>query len=162
MPSRSLDDLCPAAKKKAEEHIEACKAAGLDIVITSTRRIPLEQNALYLQGRASLDVVNLARKDAGLWLIKEEENHKVTWTMESIHLYDCAYDFGLRVNGKVHYNVKEDVNKDNIADYEQAGAIAKSLGITWGGDFPRRDMPHCQYTGGLTLEQLKAGLRPEA
>ena len=39
--------------------------------------------------------------------------------------------------------------------------IAESVGLEWGGRWTKFiDKPHCQYTGGLTIAQFKAGQTP--
>ena len=49
--SRNLEDLHPKIREKAEAHISACKAEGIDILVTCTYRDLEAQDALYAQGR---------------------------------------------------------------------------------------------------------------
>ncbi len=41
------------------------------------------------------------------------------------------------------------------------GQLAKAQGLRWGGDFHSiRDRPHCEWSGSLSLADLRAGRRP--
>ena len=134
MASRSLDDLLPVVKRKAEEFRKLCADQGMDILIYCTYRSPEEQNGLYAQGRTKPGkIVTNARGG------------------ESFHNYGCAFDFVPLVTGKPAWS---DTNL-----YRKAGVIAESVGLEWAGRWTGslRETAHCQYTGGLTLAQLKAG-----
>jgi peptidoglycan L-alanyl-D-glutamate endopeptidase CwlK len=63
---RSLQKLKPEFKILVERFIENCKNAGVGVLIYNTYRKKEEQYALYLQGRAPLEVVNNARKKVGM------------------------------------------------------------------------------------------------
>ncbi len=65
-----------------------------------------------------------------------------------------------RMEGGVTYDIKADINKNQIPDYEELGRIGESVGLTWGGRFKFRDYCHFQYTGGLTLAELRGGSAP--
>lgn len=137
MASRSLDDLTPHTKQLAQAFLNACHEADIDILIYCTYRSPEEQNALYAQGRTERGkIVTNAR--AG----------------ESYHNYRCAFDFVPLVAGKPAWDSKDLYNK--------AGNIAESVGLEWAGRWTGklRETAHCQYTGGLSIAQLKAGKRP--
>lgn len=134
MASRSLDDLLPVVKRKAEEFRKLCADQGMDILIYCTYRSPEEQNGLYAQGRSKPGkVVTNARGG------------------ESWHNHRCAFDFVPLVAGKPAWS---DTNL-----YRKAGVIAESVGLEWAGRWTGslRETAHCQYTGGLPLAQLKAG-----
>ena len=134
MASRSLDDLLPVVKRKAEEFRKLCADQGMDILIYCTYRSPEEQNGLYAQGRTKPGkIVTNARGG------------------ESWHNHRCAFDFVPMVAGKPAWG---DTNL-----YRKAGVIAESVGLEWAGRWTGslRETAHCQYTGGLTLAQLKAG-----
>jgi len=134
MASRSIDDLVGPARRRAEEFLERCAARGLDILIYCTYRSPAEQDVLYAQGRTSPGkIVTNARGG------------------DSFHNHRCAFDFVPLLNGKPEWN--------NAERYAQAGHIAESVGLEWSGRWKGklRETAHCQYTGGLTLADLKAG-----
>jgi hypothetical protein len=146
--SRDIEDLTPELQVKCEKFQNACEEAGIPVMIIETLRIRLTQNAYYAQGREQLSIVNAMRKRAGLWPITAEENERViTWTLESDHFADKdgkshAFDVALIRNGRPHWDLKCDVNEDDIPDYEQIGEIGKSVGLKWGGDWKKPDRPH--------------------
>ena len=131
--SRDLADLLPIVAARAANFISACKAQGIDVLITSTLRDAESQNALYAQGRTRPGkVVTNAR--AG----------------QSWHNYGCAFDFVPIVNGKAQW--------DDTRTFERCGAIAEGQGLEWAGRWRSfKELAHCQYTGGLTLADLQAG-----
>ena len=136
MASRSLDDLLPVVKRKAEEFRKLCADQGMDILIYCTYRSPEEQNGLYAQGRSEPGkIVTNARGG------------------ESWHNHRCAFDFVPMVAGKPAWG---DTNL-----YRKAGVIAESVGLEWAGRWTGslRETAHCQYTSGLTLAQLKSGIK---
>lgn len=134
--SRSLDDLLPQVKQRVEAFIAACKAQGIDLLVTSTYRDNESQNALYAQGRtAPGKVVTNAR--AG----------------QSYHNYRCAVDVVPIRHGKPVWDSKDAV-------WQTIGALGKAAGLEWAGDWKRfKELAHFQYTGGLTLAQLQQGAK---
>jgi peptidoglycan L-alanyl-D-glutamate endopeptidase CwlK len=147
--------------EKCQEFKARCAQAGIQVSIIETYRSVTIQAAYYSQGRRPLAEVNILRSKAGLWPITEKQNRKVTWTLNSIHFYSCAFDFAILIDGKMTWNTKADFNENDMPDYEEAGKIAKECGLEWGGDFDgKADMVHCQYTAGLTMDELAAGKRP--
>lgn len=45
--------------------------------------------------------------------------------------------------------------------WSRLGAIGKRLGFRWGGEFAHLvDRPHFEWSGGLSLAQLRAGRLP--
>jgi peptidoglycan L-alanyl-D-glutamate endopeptidase CwlK len=165
------------------------KERGIEFIVTSTLRTEDGQIALFAQGRKPLNVVNELRKDAGLRQISEDENkRKVTYSLASTHLFGCAFDAAIvnparyangnnppqppfskggqgldckEERGGLLWDVKADINKNDIPDYEELGALGESIGLKWGGRFRFKDYCHFEWTGGLTIEELKAGKRPE-
>jgi peptidoglycan L-alanyl-D-glutamate endopeptidase CwlK len=134
--SRSLDDLLPPVKERVEKFLNAAKAAGIDLLITSTYRDNASQNALYAQGRTKPGKI-VTNAKAG----------------QSLHNYRCAVDVVPIVAGKPRWDVKEEV-------WQQVGALGKAAGLEWAGDWKKfKEYPHFQYTGGLTLAQLQSGAK---
>ena len=137
--------LRPKTKKLCELFIEACRKAGINLVITQTLRSMYEQDAYYSQGRELLSTVNAKRKKANLQPITEKENKSIITKAiagSSPHNYGLAWDIACIVNGKVDYN--------NLELYKTCGSIAKPINfegytIEWGGDFKSiKDYPHFQ------------------
>lgn len=160
MPSRRLEDMCPpTADKFLEFQQEASARLNLDIILTNTIRLELEQAAYYAQARMNLEYVNYLRRLAGLPNISEKANgHIITRTLWSYHLFGCAFDYCIVKGGAASWDLKADVNEDNLPDYDQLCDLAEELGIETGRAYG--DYVHCQYTGGLSLDELKAGKRP--
>ena len=131
--SRSLDELIPQAHVRADKLIELCKAAGIDLLVTSTYRDNELQDALYAQGRTKPGKIVTKAKGG-----------------QSFHNYRCAFDVMPIVNGKP---VWEDSDL-----WQQIGRLGKQIGLEWAGDWVTfKEYPHFQYTGGKTLKQLQAG-----
>jgi hypothetical protein len=146
--SRNLDLLVPELKEKCEKHIELCKQAGHEIIVTSTSRSLAEQIALYIRGRAPLETVNTINSKLGISPITEQQNNRITWTLNSLHVVDehhplsRAYDIALIKDGKAVWDVRVDIDEDKVSDYDEVGQIGESLGLIWGKSFG--DIPHFQ------------------
>jgi peptidoglycan L-alanyl-D-glutamate endopeptidase CwlK len=161
MPSRKTDDLCPVVQGMYKTFLEVCKQKGIEIILTSTLRTESEQIAYYAQGRKSLDSVNHFRRMAGMESILMKENSRtVTDTITSAHQFGCGFDVAIIKKGLVIWEIKADVNENDIPDYEEIGQIGEAIGLKWGGRFKKKDYVHFEYTGGLTLADLEAGKRP--
>ena len=134
--SRSLDDLVPPAKQRAQAFVEAAKAKGIDLLVTSTYRDNESQAALYAQGRTTPGAVVTKAKPGQSW-----HNHR------------CALDVVALVNGKPVWSTTDPI-------WQKIGEIGKSCGLEWAGDWKDfKEFPHFQYTGGLTIAQLQQGAK---
>lgn len=113
---RDINELSPVAKKACTLFLDECKKANLPIFITETYRSQARQNYLYEQGRSRPGKV-------------------VTWTHSSNHTGRMAWDIAVDKKGLDLYDIKT---------LEKAGAVAKKLGITWGGTWSAKnlDRPH--------------------
>lgn len=132
--SRKLEDLLPYVQTLCQKFIDACAAEGIDILITSTYRDNESQEALYNQGRTTPGAIVTDAK-AGY----------------SFHNYKCAFDFVPLVNGKPAWN--------DLKLIAKCGAIGESIGLEWAGRWEHfKELLHCQYTGGVTIDQLRAGI----
>lgn len=135
--SRDLNELHPDVKRRALAFISACDADGITIIITSTYRDAESQNALYAQGR-TVPGQKVTNARAG----------------QSFHNYRVAFDVVPVVNGKPVWSTSGASGQL----WQQVGAIGKSCGLEWAGDWKTfREYPHFQYTGGLKLADLQAG-----
>lgn len=136
--SRKLEDLLPVVSVKAAKFLDKCQAEGIEILITSTFRDNESQNELYAQGRTKTgDIVTNAKGG------------------QSMHNYRCAFDIVPMRGGKPVWGTK---GTDGEL-WQRLGAIGESCGLEWGGHWKGKlcDMPHFQYTGGLSLNDLMAG-----
>lgn len=112
---RDLAQLSQVAQTACRLFFQECFKAGIkNIFVTETYRSPQRQAYLYQQGRTRPGKV-------------------VTWTLNSNHANRRAWDIAVGPPQSLYdYNV---LNK--------AGAIARKLGIIWGGDWPKNiDRPH--------------------
>lgn len=131
--SRDINDLIPQVRDKCNQFVAECKKQGIDVLITSTLRDNESQNALYAQGRTTKGSI-VTNAKAG----------------ESFHNYGCAFDFVPLVNGKAVWS--------DLKLFERCGVIAESVGLEWAGRWKSfKELAHCQYTGGLTIKDLKEG-----
>jgi peptidoglycan L-alanyl-D-glutamate endopeptidase CwlK len=130
MSSRSLDDLHPLFKPKAQDFLEAAQAAGLDVLIYCTLRGVTEQNELYTHGRtAPGSIVTNARGG------------------QSAHNFGLAFDGVPMIAGKPAWN-----DHDAWTTY---GHVASAVGLEWAGTWIRFvEKPHIQ----MPKWQLIAGV----
>lgn len=141
--SRELTELHPRVAALALRLIEESKKQGIDLLITSTYRDIESQNALYRIGR------NI--KGAGITKSRPMGNIVTNASGgQSFHNWRVAFDFVPIVAGKAMWN--------NIAMFKMVGAIGKSLGLEWAGDWQRmKEMAHFQLTDGFTIKDFQAG-----
>lgn len=127
----------PVIQPKARALLEAARAQGIELTVTQGLRTMEEQAALYAQGRTAPGQVVTNAKPGSSW-----------------HNFGLAFDVAVVVGGKPTW-------PNDQALWNKIGELGKAQGLIWGGDFQSfKDMPHFQYTGGLSLEQARAGQRP--
>ena len=132
--SRSLDELIPAAKERVEKFLSLCKENGIDLLVTSTYRDAESQQALYNQGRTTEGKIVTNAKPGDSW-----------------HNWRCAVDVVPLVNGKAVWDTSNPV-------WAKVGELGKEAGLEWAGEWKSfKELAHFQFTGGLTLADLKAG-----
>lgn len=160
MSSRLLSDADPLLAEKVRE-LQAQYAkrfAPWYLVITSVHRTPLEQEALYSQGRvASKLELNAIRERAGMHPIYDEnEAHRiVTNTRHSKHnrTPSEAVDLAVAIDPDGSTGpLKPRIDWMTASRYEAMGELAKALGLVWGGDWRQRDLCHVE----LMREEPKA------
>ena len=157
---RDMEALHPVVLGKCARLLEACRKCGLDLMVTSTIRNPQEQAALHAQGRKPIKAVNALREAAGLARLGSDRNTIVTYATTSIHEFGLAFDVALLKDGSPTWDQSLDLNDDGQTDYLEVGSVGEGLGLIWGGRFRHRDLCHFEWTGGLTMGELKAGKRP--
>jgi peptidoglycan L-alanyl-D-glutamate endopeptidase CwlK len=132
--SRSIDDLLPVVKEKVKKFVALCKGDDIELLITSTYRDNESQNALYAQGRTEPGKIVTNAKGG-----------------QSFHNYRCAVDVVPLVNGKPDWDGTHPI-------WAKTGNYGKLAGLEWAGEWTRfKELAHFQYTGGLTLSDLRAG-----
>jgi len=154
--TRDIAYLHPDMQVKMPAFLKEVAIAKIPLIITCTARKMQMQVALYAQGRQPIAEINRLRLIAGLPPITTTEaKKKVTWTLFSRHLvnyentntnddYSDAFDFAIMDGKKASWDVKINVNKNSIPDYEEVGIIAEKYGWVWGGRWKTPDYPHIQ------------------
>lgn len=138
--STSLSSLNPYVATLAKKFLNSCTAANLNVIITIAFRSWDDQDALYAEGRTQPGVI-------------------VTDAMggDSYHNWGLAFDCAPLENGTIAW---EDTDA-----FIEMGNLGQQVGLEWGGNWTTYkislvDMPHFQYTFGLSTEQLLDGARP--
>ena len=132
--SRNITDLHPVLQQKISELQKLCKKEGLELGIGECFRSVAEQNALYAQGRTTPGSIVTNAKGS---------------SYSSQHQWGIAFDFFKNVKGHAY---------DDTAFFNRVGALAKSIGLGWGGDWTKPvDKPHVYLPDwGKTTSTLKA------
>ena len=75
-----------------------------------------------------------------------------------MHQWGVAFDFYLKMDIDGDGQISDDVYNNVKKTFNQVGALAKSIGLEWGGDWKSiKDLPHIQLKGwGSTATKLKA------
>lgn len=123
MSSRSLADLHPLFRPKAEAFVAAATQAGLDVLIYCTLRSLEEQSQLYACGRTAPGKI-VTKAKAG----------------ESAHNYGLAFDGSPLIHGRIAW--------DDHGHWQIYGRVAADLGLEWAGAWVSfKEMPHIQLPG---------------
>ncbi len=143
--SHQLADLHPRVRVMAAQLLARAEGAGVPLTVTFTLRSLQTQTALYARGRSCPGcIVTNAR--AGY----------------SFHNFGLAVDVvptELLTLPKWGDLPAHRARTDAL--WRDVGAIGKAAGFRWGGEFTRlSDRPHFEWSGGLSLAQLRAGQRP--
>lgn len=139
--SRSLSELHPACKAKAEKFLELANANGIDLLVTSTYRDLESQAVLFAQGRTKPGAIVTNARPGQSW-----------------HNWRCAFDVVPIKNGKPVWGT---AGSDGDI-WRKIGELGESVGLEWAGRWTGkfRELAHFQYSGGLTLAQLQQGKVP--
>lgn len=102
---------------------ELYKAGIRDVFITETYRSQARQKYLYAQGRT-------------------RPGNIVTWTLNSNHASRRAWDIAVAPPKSLY----------DVATLNRCGAVARKLGITWGGDWKNNlDRPHFEVSSNWKM-----------
>ena len=121
---RDLGELKSNAQTACRLLFQECYKAGItNIFITETYRSPERQKYLYQQGRTRAGQI-------------------VTWTLNSNHSSRLAWDIACSHPSPLY----------DVLTLTKVGAIARKLGITWGGDWRNNiDRPHFEVKAGWSM-----------
>lgn len=140
---RDITKLHPTLQTKINQLIKECKAVGITIGIGECLRTVAEQDALYAKGRSAPgSIVTNAKGNS----------------YSSMHQWGVAFDFYLNMDIDGDGKTSDDAYNNATKVFNKVGAIAKKLGLEWGGDWRSiKDLPHLQLSNwGSTPSQLKA------
>jgi len=156
--SRKISDLLPVVQRRCQSLLARVladpwmQANAITIVITSTLRDIESQNALYAQGRTTPGKIVTNAKGGFSW-----------------HNFACAFDIVPLRNGVAVWGTKGDGLDENPADdktddlelWQRIAQHGKAAGLEWAGDWVSfREFAHFQYTGGLSMADMRAGKVP--
>jgi peptidoglycan L-alanyl-D-glutamate endopeptidase CwlK len=106
---------------QAQKVLDACKARGVTLLVTCTRRSNKEQAELYARGRTT----------AGPRVTNAKPG-------SSAHNYGLAMDVVPLRAGKAIWDAK-------APEWQVYGEEVRRVGLEWAGDWTRfREFPHCQ------------------
>jgi peptidoglycan LD-endopeptidase CwlK len=123
----------PELAHKVRLILEAMKTLGFPMMVTGGVRTTAEQQALYALGRSKPGKVVTYRDGVRL-----KSNHQ-TKADGFGHAVDCAFLADVDGDGS-----PDDPSWDMKHPWELYGAMAKALGLVWGGSWKMRDLPHVE------------------
>ncbi len=166
MASRSLDDLRPEFRERADYFLNLCSISGLDVLVYCTLRDNAEQARLFRCGRGIAEIMRRRDQLTVMWkrpdLAKilmdvgpQKGNRICTYAGpgQSLHPYGYALDGAPLQGGKLPWADGEDeIDKGLWAAY---GEAARKAELEWAGNWlgRKREMPHVQMPG-IKWEEL--------
>lgn len=121
---KRLEAVVPPLRSRVITLLRLMHAHGHPMTVTSGRRSQAEQQALYAQGRTAPGPI-VTQLDG----VKKQSRH------QQGRAVDCAFVTG---PGKVSFD----------GPWEIYGAMARELGLVWGGSWTRfPDRPHVEWLG---------------
>jgi peptidoglycan L-alanyl-D-glutamate endopeptidase CwlK len=138
--SKAFTSLNPYVASLGRQFLNLCSTNGLTVTIIIAFRSWNDQDATYSEGRTAPGTI-----------VTDAEGG------DSYHNWGLAFDCAPVVNGAVAW--------DNTDAFVKMGNLGQKVGLEWGGNWTTFsisivDMPHFQYTFGLSTEQLINGARP--
>lgn len=139
---RDIECLHPTLQQKVIQLSKLCAQEGIMIAVTETLRTAAEQNALYAKGRTAPG--NIVTNASGS-------------TFSSMHQWGIAFDICLKMDVDKDGSVSDDAYNNQTKLFNRIGALGKSIGLEWGGDWKSiKDLPHFQLPDwGSTATRLK-------
>ena len=138
LSDQRLSGLHPVVASRARAMLDLCSLAGLAILVTQGVRTWEEQDVLFARGRTvpPIGASNIVTKARG---------------GQSYHNFGLAFDIiVLDSMGKTDWNTSH-------PGWRRAAEAGRSVGLEWGGDWKGfKDIPHFQYSGGLSLAECRA------
>jgi peptidoglycan L-alanyl-D-glutamate endopeptidase CwlK len=143
MASRSLMDLSAEMYPLAERFMTILDKQGISHLVICTLRSLDEQAALYSQGRQPIEQINALRAVAGMMPIGPKEAlRKVTRAIPGKSKHNPGPDGKARALDVVPLEGGKIIWQTEHPLYQAMGEIGEAAGLTWGGRWRMRDLPH--------------------
>jgi peptidoglycan LD-endopeptidase CwlK len=169
-----LSVLEPAFQRRALELLEACRSRGIEMRPYCAVRSPLQQAALWRQGRAREEIqrkIESLREGGAPYLAEcisragPQHGRKVTNAAPGLswHQWGEALDCFWVVDGEASWSTTRDVDGRN--GYKVYTEEARLLGLTAGGKWALADWPHVQFRradsplGEMVIKEIDAEMR---
>ena len=146
-----INGLQPEIQPHAKKLIELCAAEGITIAVSSGPRSPAEQDLNYSKGRNFPGPPPLGQP--GNQIVTDARGtpptslHQAGWAFDVLVVSETTPKKGKPKVAFAQPDPPEDI-------LQKIGALGKSLGLEWGGDWKKKDKPHFQWTGGLRQYQI--------
>jgi len=128
---KRLMTLHPDVRVKAIQFINKAAKQGIKLRVTHAKRSYAQQDTLYAKGRTTSGKIVTNAKGG-----------------QSYHNFALALDVVEMIKGVPQWKTK---------NWDKIGALGKSFGFFWGGDFESlSDRPHFQMNFGNTLTELRS------
>jgi len=133
------------AKRKFQAVLNDVRSKGLPLMVWEVYRSREQQRALYAQGRTDAELRKAGFSDDEITKYRKQgylsTKPIVTGMLNpKYHGTGRAMDCCWLVDGKPTWNVLEEW-------WNTYGRAAEAHGLTWGGRWKMRDLPHVQYEG---------------
>ena len=143
---RLISSLEPDLVRMCNAHLEACRQAGITLVVYCTRRSEKEQALEYVKGRQFSElpesVSNLIADEIRLWETSGARSGPGS-VVTHCHGPECPHVLGIAYDCVPVREGKAIWNDETI--WEKVGALGESVGLEWGGRWPHfPDRPHFQ------------------
>ena len=136
--SRKLSDLDPVVEQMAWRLIAAAPLVlQRELFVVHTLRTYDEQDDLYEQGRTEPGKIVTNARGGKSW-----------------HNFGLAIDFAFEQDGTQHPTWS--TAGSDIDDWRLLGSMGEAIGFEWGGRFDLKDFGHFHYSGGHTMDRVRA------
>lgn len=153
-PSRDVTLLDKRLQVLLSKFLSECAKQNLKVIVVQTHRSAAYQNSLFAQGRTTQEL----RAAGVLYVEGQPKMPRVTkakagtspheWTNKDGTPAARAFDIAV-------FNEKGIIDWERKDLFQKAGAIGKSVGLAWGGDFKSYfDGPHFELKDWQTLPDV--------
>jgi len=135
----------PVAKRKFQAVLADVRSKGLPLLVWEVYRSREQQRALYAQGRTDAELRKAGFSDEEIAKYRKQGYLSTKPVVTNLrtpryHGTGRAMDCCWLLDGKPTWNVPEEW-------WNTYGRAAEAHGLTWGGRWKMRDLPHVQYEG---------------